>query len=50
MSRWQIPIMAAIMALAATPASAETNADPTGIWLTQAGDAKIHVSKCGAGI
>jgi uncharacterized protein (DUF2147 family) len=50
MSRWQILIVAAIMALAATPASAEMNADPTGIWLTQAGDAKIQVSKCGAGI
>ena len=50
MSRWQILILAATMALAATPVSAETNADPTGVWLTEAGDAKIHVSKCGSGI
>ena len=50
MSRWQILILAATMALAAAPVSAETNADPTGVWLTEAGDAKIHVSKCGSGI
>jgi uncharacterized protein (DUF2147 family) len=50
MSRWQILILAATMVLAATPLSAETNADPTGIWLTEAADAKIHVSRCGSGI
>jgi uncharacterized protein (DUF2147 family) len=50
MSRWQILILAATMVLAATPISAETNADPTGVWLTEAGDAKIHVSRCGSGI
>ena len=50
MSRRQILILAATMALAAAPVSAETNADPTGVWLTEAGDAKIHVSKCGSGI
>jgi len=30
--------------------SAENAADPTGIWLTQAGDAKIRVHHCGAGL
>jgi uncharacterized protein (DUF2147 family) len=50
MSRWQMLILAATMALAATPTSAETNADPTGVWLTEAGDAKIHVSRCGSGL
>jgi uncharacterized protein (DUF2147 family) len=50
MSRRQILILAATMVLAATSLSAETNADPTGIWLTEAGDAKIHVSRCGSGI
>jgi uncharacterized protein (DUF2147 family) len=30
--------------------SAETQADPTGVWLTQAGGAKIKISKCGAGL
>jgi uncharacterized protein (DUF2147 family) len=50
MSRRQILILAATMVLAATSLSAETNADPTGIWLTEAADAKIHVSRCGSGI
>jgi uncharacterized protein (DUF2147 family) len=30
--------------------SAETANDPTGIWLTQAGDAKIRVNHCGASL
>jgi uncharacterized protein (DUF2147 family) len=38
------------MALTVAPGSAETNVDPTGVWLTEAGDAKILVSKCGSGI
>jgi uncharacterized protein (DUF2147 family) len=36
--------------LAAAAAHAETGADPTGTWLTQAGDAKVKVTKCGGGI
>ena len=36
-------------ALIAAPAKAQA-AGPDGIWLTQAGDAKVRVSKCGAGI
>jgi uncharacterized protein (DUF2147 family) len=35
--------------LAASGAGAQTG-DPSGIWLTQAGDAKVRVSKCGAAI
>jgi uncharacterized protein (DUF2147 family) len=31
-------------------ARAQAVGDPTGIWLTQAGDAKVRVSKCGGGI
>jgi len=31
-------------------ANAQTAGDPSGIWLTQAGDAKVRVSKCGGGI
>lgn len=50
MCRWQILILAAAMAAATTPLSAETHGDPTGVWLTETGDAKIHVSKCGAGL
>jgi uncharacterized protein (DUF2147 family) len=36
--------------LGAQPAKAQAALDPSGIWLTQAGDAKIRVSKCGGGI
>jgi uncharacterized protein (DUF2147 family) len=36
--------------LGAPPAKAQAGLDPGGIWLTQAGDAKIRVSKCGGGI
>ena len=31
-------------------ANAQTAADPTGVWLTQSGDARVRVSKCGGGI
>ena len=36
--------------LAATPALAQGAAEPTGTWQTQAGDARVKVSKCGGGI
>jgi uncharacterized protein (DUF2147 family) len=36
--------------LAASPAQAQAGGDVGGIWLTQAGDAKVRVSKCGGGI
>ena len=34
----------------AAPAKAQAGGDVTGVWLTQAGDAKVRVSKCGGGI
>ena len=34
----------------AAPAKAQTGGEVSGIWLTQAGDAKVRVSKCGGGI
>ena len=37
-------------ALAAPLAKAQAGGEPSGIWLTQAGDAKVRVSKCGGGI
>ncbi|MBN9007609.1 MAG: DUF2147 domain-containing protein [Rhizobiales bacterium] len=43
-----ITILAAIFSLQI--ATAQTAADPSGVWLTQAGDAKVRVSKCGQGI
>ena len=36
--------------LAATSVKARADGDVSGIWLTQAGDAKVRVSKCGGGI
>jgi uncharacterized protein (DUF2147 family) len=43
-------IIAIIGALLAAPASAQSAGEPTGVWLTQAGDARVRVSKCGGGI
>jgi uncharacterized protein (DUF2147 family) len=39
-----------MMLVGSSFAVAQTAGTPAGIWLTQAGDAKIRVSKCGAGI
>jgi uncharacterized protein (DUF2147 family) len=36
--------------LAAPPVHARGAGEPTGVWLTQAGDARVKVSKCGGGI
>jgi uncharacterized protein (DUF2147 family) len=36
--------------LGAQPANAQTPGEVNGIWLTQQGDAKVRVSKCGEGI
>jgi uncharacterized protein (DUF2147 family) len=36
--------------LAGPAAYAQAGDDPAGVWLTQAGDAKVKVSKCGGGI
>jgi len=43
-----VTILAAL--LSAPAANAQADPDPSGIWLTQAGDAKVRVSKCGGGI
>jgi uncharacterized protein (DUF2147 family) len=43
-----ITVFAAL--LAAPSARAQGAGEPTGIWLTQAGDARVRVSKCGGGI
>jgi uncharacterized protein (DUF2147 family) len=44
-------ILAILAALLVAPATkAEAGGGPNGIWLTQAGDAKVRVSKCGGGI
>jgi uncharacterized protein (DUF2147 family) len=36
--------------LGASPARAQAGGEVTGVWLTQAGDARVRVSKCGGGI
>jgi uncharacterized protein (DUF2147 family) len=44
-------IIAVLVALLAAPtAKAQTGDEVSGIWLTQAGDAKVRVSRCGGGI
>jgi len=40
----------AVSLLAAPSALAQGAGDPAGVWLTQAGDARVKVSKCGGGI
>jgi uncharacterized protein (DUF2147 family) len=53
---WKFDLIAAILItclitwLGAAPAKAQAGGDVNGIWLTQAGDAKVRVSKCGGGI
>lgn len=42
--------VAVVIALFAAPCAHAQNADPSGIWQTQAGDAKVRVSKCGGGL
>src|SRR5258706_12750691 len=49
-SRFGIIIAILTALLGAPSAKAEAGLDPTGIWLTQAGDAKVRISKCGGGI
>ena len=43
-------VMVLIAVLTAPIARSESIGEPTGIWLTQAGDARVRVSKCGGGI
>jgi uncharacterized protein (DUF2147 family) len=43
-------LTAVFMALLAVSGAGAQTGDPSGIWLTQAGDAKVRVSKCGAHI
>jgi len=43
-------VLAALAMLGAAPVQAQAGGEVSGIWLTQAGDAKVRVSKCGGGI
>ena len=48
----RLTFIAALLAalLAAPPVQAQGASEPTGIWQTQAGDARVKISKCGGGI
>ena len=49
--RFGLLIVALAALLTATPTKAQSaGGSPDGIWLTQAGDAKVRVSKCGSGV
>jgi len=43
-------IALAAACLAASSVRAQGTGEPTGVWLTQSGDARVKVSKCGGGI
>jgi uncharacterized protein (DUF2147 family) len=47
--RFEFVVAIVATLLMAAPATAQS-AGPDGIWLTQQGDAKVRVSKCGVGI
>ncbi len=44
MQPFRLAVISALLMLALAPARA---AEPTGLWLTQKGDARIHVTRCG---
>lgn len=50
MSRWKLVFAVAAFFLSFGQAWAQTASNPTGIWLAQAGDAKIRVNPCGASL
>jgi uncharacterized protein (DUF2147 family) len=43
-------VAAALVMVGVASAGAQAGGEASGIWLTQAGDAKVHVSKCGGGL
>jgi uncharacterized protein (DUF2147 family) len=49
LTKFAIPSVVLAALLGATVAHAES-ADASGTWLTQAGDARVKISKCGGGI
>jgi uncharacterized protein (DUF2147 family) len=48
--RFGLLALVAAALFAAPAAFAQAGREPTGVWLTQAGDAKVRVSKCGGGL
>ena len=49
-NRFALGIIALAALLGATTAQAQGVGEPAGIWQTQAGDARVKVSKCGGGL
>lgn len=49
-ARFGFVVAMLIAMVSARTVIAQTAGDPTGVWLTQAGDAKVRVSKCGDGL
>jgi uncharacterized protein (DUF2147 family) len=43
-------VLAAFVMVGVASAGAQAGGEVSGIWLTQAGDAKVRVSKCGGGL
>lgn len=50
MSRRFAVLSVLLAALSGAPATHAQSADASGTWLTQAGDARVKISKCGGGI
>jgi len=45
-----VAILAISAALLGAPAAHAQTGDPAGVWMTQAGDARVRISKCGGGL
>src|SRR4051794_12078594 len=50
LTRFSFTIALLIALLGAPAAGAQTTGSPAGVWLTQAGDARVRISKCGEAI
>ena len=46
----RLAVLTVLLALFGAPAAHAQSADASGTWLTQAGDARVKISKCGGGI
>jgi uncharacterized protein (DUF2147 family) len=49
MARFGVVVAIIATLFGASPASAQS-AEPVGVWLTEKGDARVKISKCGSGI
>jgi uncharacterized protein (DUF2147 family) len=49
MARFGVVVAIIVTLFGAAPASAQS-AEPVGVWLTEKGDARVKITKCGSGI